>query len=141
MKRRIAMVFFLMLVCARMSAAQQVAPYDPPPPPPEPVFDPFHAAKSIEVGNFYMKKGKYDAAIDRYRDATEYQPGLAMPWKLLGEAYEKKHENARAVEAYKKYLEILPRAEDAAKVKSRIAALAPQSGQSAGRQAAKQRSQ
>ena len=128
------MVFFLMLVCARFSAAQQVAPYDPPPPPPDPVFDPFHAAKSIEVGNFYMKKGKYDAAIDRYRDATEYEPGLAMPWKLLGEAYEKKHENARAVEVYKKYLEILPRAEDAAKVKSRIAALTPQSGQRAAKQ-------
>src|SRR6266404_1817480 len=86
MKPRMIIVFFLMLACARISAAQQVAPpeqvapYDPPPPPPEPVFDPFHAAKSIEIGNFYMKKGKYDAAIDRYRDATEYEPGLAMPW-------------------------------------------------------------
>ena len=133
MKRLAVMVFFLMLVFTRSLAAQQVAPYEPPPPPPEPLFDPLHAAKSIEIGNFYLKKGKYDAAIDRFREAAEYQPGLAMPWRLLGEVYEKKHQYGRAVESYKKYLEILPRAEDAAKVKRRIAALEPQSA----RQAAK----
>jgi tetratricopeptide (TPR) repeat protein len=95
------------------------------------VFDPLHAEKSIEIGMFYMKKGNYDAAIDRFVDATHFQPTLARPWKLLGEACERKHDDGRAIESYKKYLEILPRAEDAARVKRRIVALQEKTGQEA----------
>jgi regulator of sirC expression with transglutaminase-like and TPR domain len=47
----------------------------------------------------------------------------------MGEAYEKKHDNSRAIESYKKYLEVLPRAEDADKVKKRIAILEEKAGQ------------
>ena len=70
-----------------------------------------------------MKKGNYDAAIDRFEDATRLQPKLARPWKLLGEAYEKKHEYGKAVECYKKYLEIFPGVEDSAKVTKLISTL------------------
>jgi tetratricopeptide (TPR) repeat protein len=87
------------------------------------VFDPLHAEKSMEVGTFYMKKGNYDAAIDRFEEAAHYQPTLARPWLLLGETYEKKHEYSRATESYQKYLELFPAAEDAAKVQKRIATL------------------
>jgi len=80
------------------------------------------------VGTFYMKKGIYDAAIDRFAEAANYQPTLAMPWRLMGEAYEKKHEYAKAVESYKKYLKIFPHAEDAAKVKKRISELEEKAG-------------
>jgi tetratricopeptide (TPR) repeat protein len=85
----------------------------------------------MEVGTFYMKKGNYDAAIDRFIDAAHFQPKLARPWKLLGEAYEKKHDNGSAIESYKRYLEIFPRAEDALKVKKRIATLEEKAGQQA----------
>ena len=78
-----------------------------------------------------MRKGNYDAAIDRFLDATRFQPKLARPWKLLGEAYDKKHDNGGAAEAYKKYLELFPGAEDAAKVKKRIAALEEKTAQQA----------
>ena len=71
-----------------------------------------------------LNKGSYDAAIDRFMEASNYQPTLAAPWKLLGDAYEKKHEYAKAVEAYNKYLQILPRAPDAAKIKKQISDLA-----------------
>ena len=70
-----------------------------------------------------MKKGVYDAAIDRFIEAANYQPSLAMPWKLLGEAYEKKHEYAKAVDAYNKYLQIVPRAADAARIQKTVADL------------------
>ena len=73
--------------------AQQISPSTPPPPPPaepiepaKPAFDPYHAEKSMEIGTFYFKKGNYDAAIDRFEEATRYQPTLAKPWRLLGEA-------------------------------------------------------
>ena len=100
-----------------------------PPAPSGPVFDPLHAERSIEIGTFYLKKGVYDAAIERFIDASNYQPTLAMPWKLLGETYEKKHEYSKAAEAYNKYLRILPHAADAAKIKKSIAELEEKSPQ------------
>jgi len=145
----------LLLTNARPTRARQISPSTPPPPPPaeappispstppprptaeappapaEPVFDPLHAEKSIEVGTFYLKKGNYDAAIDRFLDATRFQPKLARPWRLLGEAYEKKHDTSSAIESYKKYLEVFPGAEDAAKVKKRIAMLEEKTGEQA----------
>ena len=92
------------------------------------VFDPLHAEKSIEIGTFYFKKGNYEAALDRFMDATRFQPALAMPWKLIGETYEKMHDDSRAAESYRKYLQIFPGAQDAAKVKKRIAALDAKAG-------------
>jgi tetratricopeptide (TPR) repeat protein len=142
-----ALILFavLLLTVAPSIRAQQIDPSTPPPPPPaevpaepaatpapaEPVFDPLHAERSIQVGTFYLKRGNYDAAIDRFLDATRFQPKLALPWKLLGEAYEKKHENGAAIDSYKKYLESFPGAEDAAKIKKRIAVLEEKAGQQA----------
>ena len=83
-----------------------------------------------------MKKGNYDAAIDRFEDATRLQPSLAKPWRLMGEAYEKKHDYGRAVESYKKYLEVFPGVEDAANVKKRIAMLEQKLVQEASRRPA-----
>jgi hypothetical protein len=96
---------------------------DTPATPSGPVFDPLHAGRSLDVGRFYLNKGAYDAAIDRFVEASNYQPTLAAPWKLLGDAYEKKHEYPKAVESYNKYLQILPHAPDAARIKKLIADL------------------
>jgi len=70
-----------------------------------------------------MKKGIYDAAIDRFQEAANYQPSLAMPWKMLGEAYEKKHEYGKSIESYRKYLKLYPHAEDAQRIKKHISEL------------------
>jgi tetratricopeptide (TPR) repeat protein len=83
----------------------------------------------VDIGTFYLKKGAYDAAIDRFLEAASYQPSLAMPWKLLGEAYEKKHDYSKAVESYQKYLKLFSRAEDAAKIKKHISELEEKEGQ------------
>jgi tetratricopeptide (TPR) repeat protein len=89
----------------------------------------------MDVGTFYFRKGAYDAAIDRFVEASNYQPGLAMPWRLLGEAYEKKHEYAKAVEAYNKYLDKSPRAPDAAKIKKIVSDLEDKIAQDSPRKA------
>ena len=102
--------------------SEDAAP-DPDPTPAGPVFDPLHAQRSLDIGTFYMKKGSYDAAIERFIEAANYQPSLAMPWKLLGETYEKKREYAKAADAYNKYLRILPHAGDAAKIQKTISEL------------------
>jgi len=104
-------------------------PPDPPAAPSGPVFDPLHAQRSLDVGKFYLNKGSYDAAIDRFIESSNYQPSLAAPWKLLGEAYEKKHEYAKAADAYNKYLQILPHAVDAAKIKKSISDLEEKTAQ------------
>ncbi len=117
-----AMLLALLLLAGAAAAQEPVSPVSgpPPPPPPEPVFDPYHALKSIEIGKFYMKKGNYDAALDRFQLAARYQPSLAEPWHLMGEVYEKKKEKAEAVKAYQKYLELYPSAPDAGKIRKRI---------------------
>jgi len=102
------------------------------------VFDPLHAQRSLDVGRFYLNKGALDAAIDRFIEASNYQPSLAAPWKLLGEAYEKKREYAKAVDAYNKYLQILPHAFDAAKIKKLISDLEEKTAQESPKKAERQ---
>jgi Flp pilus assembly protein TadD len=79
-----------------------------------------HADRSLDVGNFYLKKGEYDAAIDRFEEAAHYNPKAAKPYLLLGETYEKKSDSADAITAYRKYLELFQNAPDRDKVLHRI---------------------
>jgi tetratricopeptide (TPR) repeat protein len=88
--------------------------------PDQPTWDPQRAEKDIEVGQYYMKKGDVDAAIDRFQDATVAKPGYAVPFKFLGEAQEKKGLKKPAIKSYQRYLELYPKAEDAEKIKKRI---------------------
>jgi tetratricopeptide (TPR) repeat protein len=123
---------------ARPAAAQESAlekgpppPYtepSPPPAPAEPTYDPLRANKSVEIGTFYMKRGNYDAAIERFQDATRFQPKLARPYSLLGETYERKGEVDNALAAYRKYLEVYRTAPDREKILKRIEKLESQSG-------------
>jgi len=83
-------------------------------------YNPFRAEKALEIGEYYLKKGNYDAAIERFKESIGYKPNFALPHRLLGEAYEKKGAKGQAVKYYQKYLEILPHAEDAGKVRKRI---------------------
>ena len=78
------------------------------------------ADKDIEVGKYYMRKGDIDAAIDRFEDATEAKPSYAIPYRFLGECYEKKGKKKPAVKAYQRYLDLYPHAEDGDKVRKKI---------------------
>jgi tetratricopeptide (TPR) repeat protein len=86
----------------------------------QPKWDPQRAEKDIQVGQYYMKKGDVDAAIDRFTDATVAKPGYAVPFKYLGEAQEKKGLKKPAAKSYQRYLDLYPKAEDAEKVRKRI---------------------
>ncbi len=85
-----------------------------------PRFDPLRAEKDIEVGSYYLRKGNVDAAIDRFQDAIEARPNYALPHRLLGEAQERKGLKREAIQSFRKYLEIYPKAEDAQKIRKRI---------------------
>jgi tetratricopeptide (TPR) repeat protein len=86
----------------------------------QPKWDPQRAEKDIEVGQYYMRKGDVDAAIDRFTDATVAKPGYAVPFKYLGEAQEKKGQKKPAAKSYQRYLDLYPKAEDAEKIRKRI---------------------
>jgi tetratricopeptide (TPR) repeat protein len=88
--------------------------------PDQPTWDPLRAEKDLEVGQYYMKRGDYDAAIDRFNDAVEAKPGYAVPFKYLGEAQEKKGVKKQAIKSYTRYLDLYPHAEDADKIRKRI---------------------
>jgi len=81
------------------------------------------AEKDIDVGQHYMHNGNYDAAIDRFQDAIEAKPGYAIPFRYLGEAQEKKGLKKQAIKSYQRYLDLYPRAEDADKIKRKLAKL------------------
>jgi tetratricopeptide (TPR) repeat protein len=88
--------------------------------PDQPAWDPLRAEKDLEVGQYYMRKGDVDAAIDRFQDATLAKPGYAVPFRFLGEAQEKKGLKKPAIKSYQRYLELYPRAEDADKIRKKI---------------------
>jgi tetratricopeptide (TPR) repeat protein len=112
---------------------------DPPPPPPDqpkpakpnadapaqnapdqPTWDPLRAERDMQVGTYYMHKGDLDAAIDRFEDAILAKPGYAIPFRMLGEAQEKKGMKKRAIQSYKRYLDLYPKAEDKDKIEKKI---------------------
>ena len=88
--------------------------------PDQPTWDPLRAEKDLEVGQYYMRKGDVDAAIDRFEDATLAKPGYAIPFRFLGEAQEKKGLKKQAVKSYERYLDLYPHAEDRDKIQKRI---------------------
>jgi tetratricopeptide (TPR) repeat protein len=88
--------------------------------PDQPTWDPLRAEKDIEVGQYYLRKGDVDAAIDRFQDATLAKPGYAIPFRYLGEAQEKKKLKRDALKSYTRYLELYPHAEDRDKIEKRI---------------------
>jgi tetratricopeptide (TPR) repeat protein len=86
----------------------------------QPKWDPLRAEKDLEVGQYYMHKGDVDAAIDRFQDATLAKPGYAVPFRLLGEAQEKKGLKKPAIKSYQRYLDLYPKAEDGEKIRKKI---------------------
>ncbi len=83
-------------------------------------FNPLQAAKELQVGRFYMKKGRYRAAAQRFAEATRWDGTNPEGFLLLGEAHEKQKDMAAAREAYAKYLEMAPDAKNAAEIRKKL---------------------
>src|SRR2546422_2472366 len=52
-------------------------------------WDPHKALKDIEVGDFYLKRKNYRAALDRYREALVYKPNDALANFHMAQCLEK----------------------------------------------------
>ena len=89
--------------------------------PKEYTFNPLEAEKDLKVGNFYYKKGNYKGAINRFREATKWNPNFAEAFLRLGEAQEKMRDTKGAHEAYAKYLQLAPDSKEAGSIKKKLA--------------------
>ena len=83
-------------------------------------YSPALAREDVSVAKFYRNKAKYDAAISRFRSATNHDPRWPVPYELLGEVYEKKNDPGHAVAAYREYLKLAPHAHNAKDIEKRI---------------------
>ncbi len=96
-------------------AEPDVEPYVPQP-----------AWKSVEVGDFYLKRKKYRAALSRYKEAVQADPYYAPAYLGLGKVYDKIGLREKALDGYRRYLDLLPstkQAEEAKDVHKAIARL------------------
>jgi tetratricopeptide (TPR) repeat protein len=83
-------------------------------------FNPLQSTKDVNVGNLYLKNGKYRAAEMRYTSATRWNDANAEAWLKLGEVAERLKDKDRAKEAYQKYLELASDAKNAAEIKKTL---------------------
>jgi tetratricopeptide (TPR) repeat protein len=86
-------------------------------------WDPHRAMKAIEVGDFYLKRQNYSAAISRYKEALEFKPHDAEATFKLANVLEKTGDTKGALESYQDYLKILPHGPYAAQSKTAVARL------------------
>jgi tetratricopeptide (TPR) repeat protein len=70
--------------------------------------DPKLAKKDIDAGDYYLKSKNYAAAIQRYLEALEYQPDSIPAIEALAKAYKKNGQIAKAIAAYKSFIDKNP---------------------------------
>lgn len=84
----------------------------------------------LKKGQALLKAGKNADAIDAFEKSNSYLES-ANAYKLIASAQLKSGKSAKAIEAYKKYLEINPNAKDASDIIFTIAATAQKAGDKA----------
>src|SRR5580658_1153395 len=83
-------------------------------------WNPYKAAKDVEVGDFYFKRKNYRAAEDRYREALFYKENDAEATFHLAVCLEKLNQPDQASKEYETYLKILPHGAEAEKAQKAI---------------------
>lgn len=77
------------------------------------IYVPPGAVKSVEIGNFYLKRKKYRGALSRFQEAVTENSTYAPAYLGLGRVYEHMGLKLKALDAYQKYLDALPSEKDA----------------------------
>ena len=76
------------------------------------------ASKSVEIGDFYLRRKKFNAALSRFQEALKTDPHYAPAYRELGKVYEEMGLWQKSLDAYRKYLDELPSAKDAREAKN-----------------------
>jgi tetratricopeptide (TPR) repeat protein len=80
-------------------------------------YSPPPAWKSVEIGDYYLRRKKLNAALSRYQEAVKTDPYYSRGYFGLGKVYDKLGLRRKALESYKKYLDLLPSEKDALEAK------------------------
>lgn len=75
------------------------------------------ASKSVEIGNFYLRRKMLKGALSRFQEAINTDPHYAPAYLGLGKVYEKMGLRRKALAAYQRYLDELPSTKDALEAK------------------------
>lgn len=86
-------------------------------------YNPMLADQNISIGNFYLKRKNYSAAIQRFLSALEYQPDSLPAWEALARAYEKSGDRAKAIQTYRDFIEKNPDSPKSAQFRAKLAKL------------------
>lgn len=74
-------------------------------------------SKSVEIGNFYLRRKNYRGALSRFQEAVQTDPEYAPGYLGLGKVSEKLDLKQQALAAYQRYLDLLPSDRDAEEAK------------------------
>lgn len=85
--------------------------------------NPLLAEQNLSIGNFYLKRRNYIAAIQRFLEALEYQPDSIPAMEALAKAYEKNGEINKAIGTYRDFLEKYPDSPKSSEFHARLAKL------------------
>jgi tetratricopeptide (TPR) repeat protein len=102
-----------LIICAQQQPAQPAAKGDPI----RRYVSP-SASKCVEIGDFYLRRKKFSAALSRFQEALKTDPDYAPAYRELGKVYEKMGFWQKSLDAYRKYLDELPSAKDAREAKN-----------------------
>jgi tetratricopeptide (TPR) repeat protein len=86
-------------------------------------YNPLLAQNNLNIGNFYLKKKNYVAAIQRFLEAIEYQPNLTAAHDALARAYERNGEIVKAANVYRDFIRQYPESPKVAEFKSKLTKL------------------
>jgi hypothetical protein len=78
------------------------------------------ARAKLQQGDESLREGRLFEALVLFREALESDPNLAPAARRLGDAYRQHHDDALAVAAYERYLEMEPAAPDTEEVRSAL---------------------
>jgi tetratricopeptide (TPR) repeat protein len=107
----------LALGCAALALPPQEQELPLPAPEESEPYKPPAAWKSVEIGDYYLRKKDYPGAVSRYQEAVKTAPYYPGGYLGLGKVYEKLGFKEKALHAYRKYLDLLPSAKDALEAK------------------------
>ena len=81
------------------------------------------ALSQVRRGEAALEHGKADDALSSFRGALDNDPAMASAWRGMGMAFAVQGEDAEALKAYEKYLQLSPGAQDAADIRRSMSEL------------------
>jgi hypothetical protein len=79
------------------------------------------ALSEVRRGESALEHGHADDAVSSFRSALDDEPGIAVAYRGLGMAYAVQGNDAEALRAYEKYLQLTPAAKDARDIRKSMA--------------------